>query len=904
MKKHPYRAIMIWAVVIVALINIYPTVGWMLCSQETRDAKLQQWQEEDDARAAQKPGAFQEMMWGAKRWAQFDRERVINLGLDLQGGIHMVVSFDPKDLDEERLQEYKERKYTDAQIEEEVQQIVLQQIQRRVNDFEAKEPIIQALGTNQVQVQLPGEKDVERARNLIKKTALLNFHIVAGVDETLPVFSKIKEKFPEQFIPFVNQPVRRGDPFTVPVEHFARVQRVLEKANANTEIVPETKMLAFSQAPKQFEEQQYELYLIDREPIARGEGLTSAMAIPDDSNPPYWQILFAMNNAAASSFADATEQNIGRPMAIVIDGLVISAPVIRDRIGGGRGQISGSFEALEARDLAIALNSGSMVVPVHEEFTRVIGPTLGRELIRKGVRSSVVGIVIVGIFMLLYYHMAGLVALAALVLNAVTVIAAMAYFDMTLTLPGIAGLILTVGMAVDANVLIFERIREELKLGHSLVSSVESGFSRATVTILDANVTTLIAAVVLMQFGTGPIEGFAVTLSIGVCASVFAALVVSRALLDFLVSSHTVSKLTMLSIVKPDTKVPFMRARMVTAVISVVVILIGLGMFTVRGKDNFGVDFTEGTNIQLSLPSDTPVPVADVRAALMDAGFTSPIVQESADESLTSSNEFMIRVGDINAPAVDTDGTPGEASMMTSVAERMQQACAPFTTSGAAADVQIVDEQTVGPAVGAQLRKDAVLAMLWSLIFIVVYLTIRFELKFACGAVVALIHDVLITVGVFALLRRQITMPVIAALLTIIGYSLNDTIVVFDRIREDMGVYRGRGYKFLDILNIAINSTLSRTLLTSLTTLFVVVVLFIFGGSAINDFALALILGVLVGTYSSIFIASPVVYLWQVVQGKHQLSTDTGKADTAATKKNPKKGTGGSKSKASKGARV
>jgi SecD/SecF fusion protein len=943
MRKHPYRAVLIWLAMIVAVVNVYPTIGWMMLSNEARQARLDQWQQEDDEWAKTKHNAFSQLAFTTKRWAQFDRDRVINLGLDLQGGIHMVLSFNLSDLSPERLQEYRDRNYSDADIQREVQEIVLQQIRRRVNDFEAKEPIIQALGPNQIQIQLPGEKNVERAKNLIKKTAQLNFHIVAEAEDTAPVFQKIKDKYPDEFTPFIQRPKLRGDHFTVSMDNYDRVRRIIEKATA-AGLVPEEKIIAFSQTPKPTEPQKYSLYLLDKKPIASGEGLRSSVAIPDQSNPPYWRILFEFNNAAGALFGEATEKNINRAMAIVLDDVVCSAPVIRDRISTS-GEISGSFEGPEAADLAIALNSGSMFVPVHEEFTRVVGATLGADAVHKSVMSAVLSLLIVAAFMVVYYMWAGLVAMVGLASSFVLIIAAMAYFGMTLTLPGVAGLILTIGMAVDANVLIYERIREELRLGHSLASSIDNGFQRATITILDANITTLIAAAVLMQFGTGPIEGFAVTLSIGVCSSVFSALVVCRALFDFLLNAKLLKKLVMLSVVPEDPKIPFLALRRYAAIGSILLIVAGMSLFGWRGMDNFGVDFTQGTNINVTLKADHSIPSGDLRVALANAGFISPVVQRTGENEATDSNMFIIRVGDVETsatapsvvpatetpapaeaapveaapaeatPAPVTETTPVEASpapapetapvdeapvappnsasaepeadedataaaapsTLTTVADRIQQALAPLTSSGNPTDVIIEDEQTVGPAVGKQLRWDAVKALFWSFVFIIIYLWFRFELKFGVAAIIALFHDVLITLGVFAVMRRQIDMGVIAALLTIVGYSLNDTIVVFDRIREDLGVYRGKGYKYGDILNIAVNRTLSRTLLTALTTLFTVVVLFFFGGAAINNFALALIVGIVIGTYSSIFIATPIVFFWQQYQGRHELPTDTGR---------------------------
>lgn len=885
MSKHLYRTLLIWAAIIIALVYVYPTVGWMMLSEETRQARLEEWQNEDDEMARSKPNYLSEVFTSIRRWVKCDRDKVINMGLDLQGGIHMVIGFDINDLDEETLQGYYDRGYSDSNIEEEIQDQVLQQITRRINEFEAKEPIIQALGSNQIQIQLPGEKDLQRAKRLITRTAMMNFHLVVGADEAEEVFMAIRDAFPEEFLPYVQRSSLRSDIISVTPENRERVGRVIARAKEGG-IIPEDKIVAFSQAPKPYEKNQdYQLYVLENKPLVSGTGLTRATAYPDQTRPPYWLIAFEFNAATANDFAKATGDNVGRNMAIVLDGVVVSAPTIQDQISGGRGQITGAFESYEARDLSIALNSGSMVVPVREEFTRTVSASLGQETVRRGVMSSLIGIAIVALFMLVYYMGAGVIAVVCLALNAVFIIGAMAYLGLTLTLPGIAGLILTVGMAVDANVLIYERIREEIKLGHTLLTSVDNGFQRATITILDANITTLIAAAVLMQFGTGPIKGFAVTLSVGVCASVFTALIVGRALFDFALAKRLVSKMKMMSIVRDDTKVPFMSFRKFAFTASALVIVLGMGMFGVRGMDNFGVDFQQGTNLMLRIQNDARVPVSEVRAALTDANFDNPVVQETGGEGAEQANTFVIRVGDVTAGGDQADAT-ASGDMMQTVAERIQASLASLSGSGTTENIIIEDEQTVGPAVGAQLRLDAINSLFWALVFIMIYLWIRFELRFAVGAVVALGHDLLVAIGIFSLLGRQVSMPVIAALLTIVGYSLNDTIVVFDRVREDMELHRGKGIKFMEILNGAISATLSRTLLTSLTTLFVVVVLYFFGGEAINDFALVLIIGVVVGTYSSIFVASPVVYL---LQKKQQLETTSRKKKDQEDKKGSKK---------------
>jgi SecD/SecF fusion protein len=646
-------------------------------------------------------------------------------------------------------------------------------------------------------------------------------------------------------------------------------------------LVPEDKVILFSKRPNPWDSvKRYQLYLLDKEPLMTGEGLTQAVARQDpQSLDGSYHIMFELNAASGRRFGEVTEANTGRNMAIVVDNVVESAPVIREKISGS-GVISGRFSMEESRDLAIALSSGSMPAPIREDFTGVVGASLGADSVRKGVFSAMVGMILVVIFMIAYYRMAGVIANIALLFNAITIVAVMAYFNATLTLPGIAGLILTIGMAVDANVLIYERIREEIRNGRSILASIDNGFARARITILDANVTTLIAAAVLMQFGTGPIEGFAVTLMIGVVTSVFAALVVSRAVFDLLAARGLLGKLTMTSIFKAESKVGFLEKRRIAGMLSLAVIAIGVIAFGVRQANPpgmFGVDFTTGTNMVVNLHGDTRVDVGSVRGELAKVGYADAIVQRYDQGDDADLNRFMIRI-----PLVETAPTDGEAAQEAVTAEsdtvssKVQQAlealAAPASSEGIT-PVELEQVETVGPAVGKQLLVDAISAIIYSMIFIVIYLWFRFELKFALGAVAALVHDVLITLAVFALLQRQISLNVVAALLTIIGYSLNDTIVVFDRIREDMRLYRGRSLSYLEIMNLSINQTLSRTILTSATTLIVVLILFLFGGPVINDFALALLTGVIVGTYSSIFIASPVAYYIQKFQGRNAGAT-------------------------------
>ena len=854
MRNHLYRSLVILFVMIVAAVNIVPTAGWYTLGQTERDTRLAQWKQEDFDRAGQDVSFVQRYAWSIQRWTQFNRDWVINMGLDLQGGVHMVVGFY---LDEEA----EEKGFT----QEELQEIALQTIQNRIAEFEAQEPIIQALGDSQVQIQLPGEKDVQRARDLIMKTGVLGFHIGALGDETNQILIGIDKHFDNGFIPFLNTSFD-SPYYSVPREHFERLKGLVDEAEKVPGLIPEGRMIAFSPAPPDFEKDaNYTLYVIDSEPSVGGGGIKNAVARPNPESPGQWTILFEFDSEAGQQFGELTGNNVNKPLAIVLDGNVMSAPNINSRITTS-GSIDGNFGSDDAQNLAITLESGAMPVDATEDYTGIVGATIGGESASKGVTASIIGLALVVIFMVGYYRAAGLMADIALMINALLILGAFAYFNTTLTLPGIAGLILTIGMAVDANVLIFERIREELKLGKSLPVAIEGGYARASSAIVDANATTLIAAVVLTQFGTGPVQGFAIALCIGICTSVFAALVVTRAMLEFVAERKILTNLSMASILKSEPKYSFMPKRKQAAMVSVVVILVGLAYFGYRGQGNFGVDFTTGTNMQVSIKSTSVVGVDPVRELLTDAGYGSAIVQESSEAGVDDPNRFLIRVS-------EGANVEGSEETTATVSDGLQTALA--SLSDVASEnlndkVEILRSETVGPAIGEKLRNDAVFAIFFSLIFIILYLWMRFEWKYAVGAVVALMHDVLIVIGVLSICQRDISIPVVAALLTIIGYSLNDTIVVFDRVREDIALNKSRGMNFLDMLNTSINRTLSRTLLTSMTTLVVVIVLYVFGGPAINDFALALIAGVIVGTYSSVFVATPVVYALQQIVDKRE----------------------------------
>jgi len=703
----------------------------------------------------------------------------INLGLDLQGGMHLVLEVDTTGLTQEESKDAPER--------------ALEVIRNRIDAFGVVEPHIQRQGKNQILIQLPGVTDRERALELVGRTAHLEFKIVSDDPE------------------------------------------MIKKALAG-ETVPGYELKYYKVDKKNVEP-----LLLESKAVLTGDMLTDASTEFNQSafNQPYVSLTF--NAKGAGLFADVTGSNVGKRLAIVLDGNVYSAPVIRERIPSGRAQISGNFSVDQANDLSIVLRAGSLPAPVKIIEERTVGPSLGKDSIRKGIRATLVGLFLVVLFMAAYYFLAGLIADFALTINILLVMAALAYFKGTLTLPGIAGLVLTIGMAVDANVLIFERIREESRLGKSLRAAIKAGFDRAFLTIIDANITTLIAAVILFQFGTGPVRGFATTLSIGILTSMFTAVTVTKLILDLMtVNNPNFTKLPMMSFLANIPKINFIGVRRYAYVLSAVVIIAGMSSFLMKSEKNYGIDFTGGTIQQFRFVN--PVRAEQARNALKEIGLGGATIQGFGNDK-----ELIIR-----SPETD----PGR------IIEKLKQ---DFKDN----DFEIIRVENVGPSIGKELRGKAFKAVLLAFLCMLVYIGVRFEFRFAAGGILALIHDVLVSVGLLSLTGREISTAVIAALLAIVGYSINDTIVIFDRIRENRKFKRK--ISFNELVNISINETLSRTLLTSLTTFEVLLALFFLGGAVINDFAFTLIVGCISGTYSTIFIAIPVVLDWpgrKVVKGK------------------------------------
>jgi SecD/SecF fusion protein len=568
------------------------------------------------------------------------------------------------------------------------------------------------------------------------------------------------------------------------------------------------------------------------------------------------EVTMAMNAEGARIWARLTRDNIGRSVAIVLDDLVYSAPRVNQEIPGGRSQITGDFTIAEAQDLANVLRSGALPAPARIIQEAIVGPTLGQEAINAGLSSFLLAFLVVLLYMIIYYsRKAGIVADIALVVNLFFIMGVLASLGATLTLPGIAGIVLTIGMSVDANVLIFERIREELKAGKGLRLAVSDGYKNAYSAIIDANVTTLLTGIILYIFGTGPIQGFATTLIIGILTSLFCAIFITRLIfIWFLDRNKTISFATKLTEnAFNNIHYKFINQRKPFYLISGVVILLGIGSLLTRGLSQ-GIDFTGGRTYIVRF--EEPVSTAEVQSSLFTVfGEGTSVITFGGDNQVRIATNF--RINEIDAE-VDHE-----------IEELLYQGLQPFMEE----DVTFTQfmsnyrqsSEKVGPSIAHDIKVQAVWAIFFALVIMFLYMFIRFRnWQFGLGAVAAVGHDVLIVLGIFSIFHGvlpfslEIDQAFIAAILTVVGYSINDTVVVFDRIREYFKLFPKRERS--EVYNLALNSTLSRTFSTSLSTFFVLLSIFLFGGEVIRGFIFALLIGVVVGTYSSLFIATPVVY--------------------------------------------
>lgn len=584
----------------------------------------------------------------------------------------------------------------------------------------------------------------------------------------------------------------------------------------------------------------------------------------------YAEVNMEMNAEGSRTWARLTKDNIGKSIAVVLDGLVYSYPTVQTEITGGRSQITGNFTPEEATDLANTLKSGKMPAPARIIQEDIVGPSLGQESIRAGLISFIIAFCLILIYMIFYYGLIpGLIADAALLLNVFLLLGILASFSAVLTLPGIAGIVLTMGTAVDANVLIYERIREEMRAGKNMRRAINDGFKGAISAIVDANVTSLLTGIVLAVFGTGPIKGFAVTYIIGIISSFLTAVFITRLLLDSYASREKAKELPFTTKATKDwlqnTKWNFIGARKWSYILSgalIIISIIGLIPNAV-GELNFGIDFSGGRNYVIRFAE--PVQPEEIRELLEDEfdGTSVTVITIGNENQVRVSTKFGI---DSDSETIDTEI---EQRLYNGLHEKLGDITFEEFSNGADDDSQakigIMSSQKVGPSIADDIKTSAVWAIIIALIIIFLYILIRFlNINYSFAALVALAHDTIIVLGLYAILWRimpfsmEIDQSFIAAILTVIGYSINDTVVIFDRIREYRGLYPKRD--LAENMNNALNSTLARTFNTSMSTFLVLLAIFIFGGETIQGFVFALMIGVIVGTYSSLFIASPIAY--------------------------------------------
>lgn len=679
---------------------------------------------------------------------------------------------------------------TDQGIEYRMSSAVTQStevIRRRVDELGTTEPTIQREGSARIIVQVPGLQDPQRLKNILNQTAKLSFHMV---DQSMSAQDALNSRPP-----------------------------------ATSEI-----LYSKDDPPVPF--------LVEKRALVSGEDLVDAQAsFNSQNNEPV--VTFRFDSKGATRFAQATSENVGRPFAIVLDNEVLSAPVIREPILGGSGQISGSFTVQSANDLAVLLRAGALPATLTVVEERTVGPGLGADSIRSGVIAGVIGTALVIVFMLAFYGLLGMIANIAVALNVIMILAILTMLGATLTLPGIAGIVLTIGVAVDANVLVYERIREESRSGKPFLPSVENGFTRAFATIVDANVTHFIAAAVLFFLGSGPIRGFAITLMIGIVTTVFTAYILTRWLVAIWVRRARPKGMPkgVRTGFFDGSNISFMKLRNFNFGLSALLSVAAVVGFMYHGM-NLGIDFTGGSIFQ-------------VKAIQGEANL------ESIRTRLTELN-----LGEVQ---VQGFGSPSEALIRVQAqnrGENAEQSVDSLVRGELGKDYEFSRVEVVGPTVSGELAKTGTIGVTVALIGILIYVWLRFEWQFAVGAIIATIHDVLLTIGMFVFTGTEFNVSSIAAVLTIVGYSLNDTVVIYDRVRETMRRYKKMPMSL--IIDVSTNQTMSRTIMTSITTSLAILALVIFGGEVIRSFTIAMLFGVVVGTYSSIYMAAPILILFKL----------------------------------------
>ena len=819
-------------------------------------------------------------------------EKSVNFGLDLAGGTSITLEIDASDLPGENVKDLQEQS--------------LEIVRNRVDQYGLSEPQISPQGDDRIVVELAGVDD-STAKELVGSTAKLEFKIVSDNEKFTQVVNLIDSYLGRQANPAaadsaspavdsvtakadslkdtsaavvasttdsvkadssVTEPIAQEQAVAVPAdpslpvslsslflsfgnggfiaeESVEQVKRLLE-LEAVQKLIPRDVMFAFGSGLEKISPESAvkakRLYLLKRRAEMDGEDIADARPyrVGDGVNIGEVAVNLKFSGVGPKQFSAVTAANVGKQMAIVLDNQVISAPVIRDRIPNGEAQITGLDDMAEANRLSVVLRAGALKAPMNIIESRNIGATLGEDNIKSGFGAGFWGLVACIVFMVAYYRIGGLIACFGIVLNAVVTAAVLSVFNATLTLPGIVGFILVLGMALDANVIIYERIREEMKAGSLARAAVAKGYERAFSAIFDSNLTTFLTALILYKIGTGSVKGFGLTLMIGIATSLFCSLTVTRAIFDWRLAKNDANKLSIGKgfRVIDEANLPIIKKSKVFAIFSAILLVASLGIMIVRGFD-FSIDFLGGQVYTVQY-SEAGAHEEDLSKVAASAGLTNAKVRSYGDQA---KNMYQISLKKTD------DAT---------VKDRLQKAL-----DDAGQKAQIIASDEVGPTIGKELRFNAILSIILSWIAICLYIWFRFGklgLGFGVGALVGLIHDTIISIGFISLMGLSVDGALIASVLTLIGYTINDKIVVFDRIRENSQIY-GRS-NFPTLVNSSINQCFSRTIITSMTTLFVCLILAVMGGSSIRDFGLVMVVGIIVGTYSSITISSPFVVWW------------------------------------------
>lgn len=717
-------------------------------------------------------------------------------GLDLQGGVSFTLEIDESNLkSNEQLRS--------GQLED-----VLTVMNNRINGLGVTEPTIRIMGGNAIEVQMPGVslKDNPEAIEELSRPAKLEFRLV---HRTL-------------------RPSSAKPPLSeIPVGY-------------------EVLLMESERGGKVIEEPFY----VKRRPEANGNIIKDAYPAMEDANRFSVSMEFTPEGSkvfekiTSSILEEDRKTGVKQPLAIVLDGRLVSAPNIQSVISS-RGSITGNFTRREAIELANALNN-PLSVGLKRTSLNEVGPSLAEDAKDSSLMAVAIGAIATIAFMIFVYWSMGIIAVFSVLVNILILVGVLASFGATMTLPGIAALVLTLGMAVDSNILVFERMREETHLGKSLWTALEMGYEKAFSTIVDANITTLISAIILWKFGSGPVKGFGVTLAVGILTTLFCCLILSRALLELTIRHNLIRKALTKTLLAADLNINFMKYAKASFAISWTIVILGVATMIYRGDKTLSIDFTGGDLVTIGFNEDKKPPIGEILAlseSTSDTGIGE--IQASYQTDLASKVERLV---------LQVESEKGDR-----VFEKIKEK---FPDAG----LYLVGQQSVGASVSKDITRDAFIALAISLLCILLYIAVRFEFSYGIGALVATFHDVILTIGLYIILglfgvgSGQFSAPMVAAILMVMGYSINDKIVVFDRIREELVLKPTMSLR--DIINYSINRTLSRTMLTSLSTFIVALALFVFGTGIIVDFSLVFMLGIVVGTYSSIFIANPVFYWW------------------------------------------